>query len=190
MSFATVAEVRSALDQNNYLASDGLATAVYLAMSLNRPLLLEGEAGVGKTELAKVLATIRSSELIRLQCYEGIDAAQAMYDWDYSRQLLHLRTVEATGEAVSLGSDKLEDQLYSERFLIRRALLRAIDQHSGISPVLLIDEIDRADDEFEAYLLEVLSDFQITIPELGTYRATTPPLVLLTSNRTPDVHEA
>jgi len=190
MSLQTVAEVRSALDANNYLASDGLATAVFLAMSLNRPLLLEGEAGVGKTELAKVLATIRNSDLIRLQCYEGIDAAQAMYDWDYSRQLLHLRTIEATGEATKLGADKLENQLYSEKFLIRRALLRAIDQHDGTSPVLLIDEIDRADDEFEAYLLEVLSDFQITIPELGTYKATTPPLVVLTSNRTRDVHDA
>jgi MoxR-like ATPase len=125
-----------------------------------------------------------------LQCYEGIDAAQAMYDWDYSRQLLHLRTVEATGEATSIGAEKLEGQLYSERFLIRRALLQAIDQHTGVSPVLLIDEIDRADDEFEAYLLEVLSDFQITIPELGTYKATTPPLVVLTSNRTRDVHDA
>ena len=167
MSLQSVADVRSALDEHNYLASDGLATAVFLAISLNRPLLLEGEAGVGKTELAKVLATIRNSELIRLQCYEGIDAAQAMYDWDYSRQLLHLRTVEATGEATSIGAEKLEGQLYSERFLIRRALLQAIDQHTGVSPVLLIDEIDRADDEFEAYLLEVLSDFQITIPELG-----------------------
>jgi len=190
MSLETVAEVRSALDANNYLASDGLATSVFLAMSLNRPLLLEGEAGVGKTELAKVLATIRNSELIRLQCYEGIDAAQAMYDWDYSRQLLHLRTVEATGEASSLGADALEGQLYSEKFLVRRALLKAIDQHNGVAPVLLIDEIDRADDEFEAYLLEVLSDFQITIPELGTYKATNPPLVVLTSNRTRDVHDA
>ncbi len=190
MSLETVAEVRSALDANNYLASDGLATSVFLAMSLNRPLLLEGQAGVGKTELAKVLATIRNCELIRLQCYEGIDAAQAMYDWDYSRQLLHLRTVEATGEASSLGADALEGQLYSEKFLVRRALLKAIDQHNGVAPVLLIDEIDRADDEFEAYLLEVLSDFQITIPELGTYKATKPPLVVLTSNRTRDVHDA
>ena len=190
MSLETVAEVRSALDANNYLASDGLATSVFLAMSLNRPLLLEGEAGVGKTELAKVLATIRNCELIRLQCYEGIDAAQAMYDWDYSRQLLHLRTVEATGEASSLGADALEGQLYSEKFLVRRALLKSIDQHNGVAPVLLIDEIDRADDEFEAYLLEVLSDFQITIPELGTYKATNPPLVVLTSNRTRDVHDA
>jgi len=190
MSLETVAEVRSALDANNYLASDGLATSVFLAMSLNRPLLLEGEAGVGKTELAKVLATIRNCELIRLQCYEGIDAAQAMYDWDYSRQLLHLRTVEATGEASSLGAGALEGQLYSEKFLVRRALLKAIDQHNGVAPVLLIDEIDRADDEFEAYLLEVLSDFQITIPELGTYKATKPPLVVLTSNRTRDVHDA
>ena len=190
MSLQSVADVRSALDEQNYLASDGLATAVFLAVALNRPLLLEGEAGVGKTELAKVLAKIRRSELIRLQCYEGIDASQAMYDWDYSRQLLHLRTVEATGEATVLGADKLEGQLYSEKFLIRRALLQAIDQTSGVSPVLLIDEIDRADDEFEAYLLEVLSDFQITIPELGTYKATVPPLVVLTSNRTRDVHDA
>ena len=164
MSLQSVADVRSALDEHNYLASDGLATAVFLAISLNRPLLLEGEAGVGKTELAKVLATIRNSELIRLQCYEGIDAAQAMYDWDYSRQLLHLRTVEATGEATTIGADKLEGQLYSERFLIRRALLQAIDQHAGVSPVLLIDEIDRADDEFEAYLLEVLQIFKSPSP--------------------------
>jgi len=121
MSLQSVADVRNALDEQNYIASDGLATAVFLAISLNRPLLLEGEAGVGKTELAKALATIRQSELIRLQCYEGIDAAQAMYDWDYSRQLLHLRTVEATGEATQLGADKLEGQLYSEKFLIRRA---------------------------------------------------------------------
>ena len=189
MSLQSVADVRNALDEQNYIASDGLATAVFLAISLNRPLLLEGEAGVGKTELAKALATIRQSELIRLQCYEGIDASQAVYDWDYSRQLLHLRAAEASGEAKSKNTSLLESELYNERFLIKRALLRAIDNRTTPA-VLLIDEIDRADDEFEAYLLEILSDFQITVPELGTFSATTPPIVVLTSNRTRDVHDA
>jgi MoxR-like ATPase len=152
--------------------------------------LLEGEAGVGKTELAKVLAAVRGAELIRLQCYEGIDASQAVYDWDYSRQLLHLRAAEASGEAAGKATESLENELYDERFLIRRALLRAIEPRNGAAPVLLIDEIDRADDEFEAYLLEVLSDFQVTIPEVGTYRATDIPVVVLTSNRTRDVHDA
>mgnify|MGYP006273413049 FL=1 len=182
--------VRDALVAHDYLVDDGLTTAVFLALTLQRPLLLEGEAGVGKTELAKVLAEARGSELIRLQCYEGIDAAQAVYDWDYARQLLHLRAAEASGEARGAGTGELESQLYNEKFLLKRALLRAIDHADGPSPVLLIDEIDRADDEFEAYLLEVLSDFQITIPELGTYRAATPPVVILTSNRTRDVHDA
>jgi len=187
---SSVAGVRTALADEGYLSDDGLATAVFLAMTLKRPLFLEGEAGVGKTELAKVLARVRGAELIRLQCYEGIDAAQAVYDWDYSRQLLHLRTAEATGEASAKGTDALENELYGERFLIRRALLRAIDPANTVPPVLLIDEIDRADDEFEAYLLEVLSDFQITVPEVGTFRASEPPLVVLTSNRTRDVHDA
>jgi MoxR-like ATPase len=163
---------------------------VFLALTLQRPLLLEGEAGVGKTELAKVLAEARNSELIRLQCYEGIDASQAVYDWDYARQLLHLRAAEASGEASGAGTSALESQLYNEKFLLKRAILRAIEPTNGPSPVLLIDEIDRADDEFEAYLLEVLSDFQVTIPELGTFRADTPPVVILTSNRTRDVHDA
>jgi len=189
-NLSSVADVRSALSAEGYLSDDGLATAVFLALTLKRPLFLEGEAGVGKTELAKVLARVRGAELIRLQCYEGIDAAQAVYDWDYSRQLLHLRTAEATGEATTKGTDALENELYGERFLIRRALLRAIDPNNAVTPVLLIDEIDRADDEFEAYLLEVLSDFQITVPEVGTFRATEPPLVVLTSNRTRDVHDA
>jgi len=162
---------------------------VYLALTLNRPLLLEGEAGVGKTELAKVISAMTGGELIRLQCYEGIDAAQAVYDWDYSRQLLHLRAAEASGEATSKKTNELESELYNERFLIKRALLRAIDQRD-VPPVLLIDEIDRADDEFEAYLLEILSDFQVTVPELGTFKAVTPPIVILTSNRTRDVHDA
>jgi MoxR-like ATPase len=192
MTFAgltSVSEVRNALGAQSYLADEGLATAVFLALSLQRPLLLEGEAGVGKTELAKVISAMTGGELIRLQCYEGIDASQAVYDWDYSRQLLHLRAAEASGEAKTKNADALEGELYNERFLIKRALLRAID-HRDTPAVLLIDEIDRADDEFEAYLLEVLSDFQITIPELGTYRATTPPIVILTSNRTRDVHDA
>ena len=192
MSFpalTSVDQVRNALGGKSYLADEGLATAVFLALSLKRPLLLEGEAGVGKTELAKVIAAMTGGELIRLQCYEGIDASQAVYDWDYSRQLLHLRAAEASGEAKSKNTSLLESELYNERFLIKRALLRAIDNRTTPA-VLLIDEIDRADDEFEAYLLEILSDFQITVPELGTFSATTPPIVVLTSNRTRDVHDA
>lgn len=187
--FTSVEQVRAALAEQNYLAEEGLTTAVYLALTLKRPLLLEGEAGVGKTELAKVIAAMTGGELIRLQCYEGIDAAQAVYDWDYSRQLLHLRAAEASGEATTKKANELESELYNERFLIKRALLRAIDQRDTPA-VLLIDEIDRADDEFEAYLLEILSDFQVTVPELGTFKATTPPIVILTSNRTRDVHDA
>ena len=188
-AFTSVEQVRTALAEQNYLSEEGLTTAVYLALTLKRPLLLEGEAGVGKTELAKVIAAMTGGELIRLQCYEGIDAAQAVYDWDYSRQLLHLRAAEASGEATSKKTNELESELYNERFLIKRALLRAIDQRDT-PPVLLIDEIDRADDEFEAYLLEILSDFQVTVPELGTFKAATPPIVILTSNRTRDVHDA
>jgi MoxR-like ATPase len=185
-----VDEVATNLKANGYWPDDGLATAVFLAMSLRRPLLLEGEAGVGKTELAKVLARWTGGELIRLQCYEGIDAAQAVYDWDYGRQLLHLRAAEATGESAGRTTDALESELYQERFLVKRALLRAIEPREGPAPVLLVDEVDRSDDEFEAYLLEVLSDWQITVPELGTFHADTPPLVVLTSNRTRDVHDA
>ena len=187
---ASVAETAAALTEHGYLPDEGLATAVYLAMSLRRPLLLEGEAGVGKTEVAKVLAAWTGGELIRLQCYEGIDAAQAVYDWDYGRQLLHLRAAEASGESAGRSTDALEAELYQERFLIKRALLLAIERREGPPPVLLVDEIDRADDEFEAYLLEVLSDWQITIPELGVFRASDPPVVVLTSNRTRDVHDA
>ena len=187
---STPHDVAAGLAANGYLADEGLVTAVFLAMSLRRPLFLEGEAGVGKTELAKTIARWQGTELIRLQCYEGIDSAQAVYDWDYSRQLLHLRAAEASGEAQGKGTAELEGQLYDERFLLKRALLRAIDHKNTTPPVLLIDEIDRADDEFEAYLLEVLSDFQITVPEVGTFTATTPPIVILTSNRTRDVHDA
>ncbi|MEP6625627.1 MAG: MoxR family ATPase [Acidimicrobiia bacterium] len=180
----SVAEVRDALIADDYFADDGLATAIFLALSLGRPLLLEGEAGVGKTEVAKVLARWTGGELLRLQCYEGIDAGQALYEWDYSRQLLHLRATEAAGAPV------VEDELYTERFLVRRPLLRAIDHIASVPPVLLVDEVDRADDEFEAFLLELLSDYTVTIPEFGEIRAVTPPVVILTSNRTRDVHDA
>ena len=187
---SNASDVARALAEHGYLPDDGLSTAVFLSLSLGRPLFLEGEAGVGKTELAKTIARWQGAELIRLQCYEGIDASQAVYDWDYSRQLLHLRAAEATGEAKQADATQLENQLYNERFLLKRAVLRAIDYGNSTPPVLLIDEIDRADDEFEAYLLEVLSDFQVTVPELGTFRAATPPIVILTSNRTRDVHDA
>jgi MoxR-like ATPase len=186
----TPSTVAGALARHGYLPDDGISTAVFLAMTLHRPLLLEGEAGVGKTELAKTLAAATNAPLIRLQCYEGIDVSQAVYDWDYARQLLHLRATEATGESTSRTADELEAELYGERFLVKRALLRAIEPVEGPPPVLLIDEIDRADDEFEAYLLEVLSDYQITIPEIGVYRTERPPIVVLTSNRTRDVHDA
>jgi MoxR-like ATPase len=166
------------------LADEGLATAIFLSLRLGRPLLLEGEAGVGKTEVAKVLSRWTGGELLRLQCYEGIDAAQAVYEWDYSRQLLHLRAVEASRAEVH------EDELYSERFLVRRPLLRAIDYKSDVPPVLLVDEVDRADDEFEAFLLEILSDYSVTVPELATFHAEVPPVVVLTSNRTRDLHDA
>lgn len=183
-------DVSTALSNQGYLPDEGIATAAFLAMTLKRPLFLEGEAGVGKTELAKALAAVTGGELIRLQCYEGIDASQAVYDWDYARQLLHLRAAEATGETQSMSSTDLENEVYGERFMIKRALLRAIEPVDGPPPVLLIDEVDRADDEFEAYLLEVLSDFQVTVPEVGVFKADKPPLVVLTSNRTRDVHDA
>jgi len=186
----SVDDVSAALRDHDYLADTGLATVIFLALRLRRPLLLEGEAGVGKTEVAKTLARWTGGELIRLQCYEGIDLGQAVYEWDYSRQLLHLRTAEATGAATADGADRLEDELYADRFLVRRPLLRAIDHGEGPPPVLLIDELDRADDEFEAFLLEILSDYTVTVPELGTFRATTPPLVVITSNRTRDLHDA
>jgi len=183
-SVADVAEVADALAAHQYVADEGLATAIFLALRLGRPLLLEGEAGVGKTEVAKVLSRWTGGELVRLQCYEGIDVSQAVYEWDYSRQLLHLRAVEAGGGPVD------EDELYSERFLVRRPLLSAIASGAEHPPVLLVDEIDRADDEFEAFLLEILSDYSITVPELGTFHAEVPPVVVVTSNRTRDVHDA
>ena len=167
-----------------YLADTGLATAAYLALRLHRPLFCEGEAGVGKTELAKALAALLGAPLIRLQCYEGIDASQALYDWDFPRQLLHLRAAEAAG---ATDADALESELYSRRFLLARPLLAALETTPS---VLLVDEVDRADDEFEAFLLEVLSEYAVTVPELGTLRAAVPPVVVITSNRTRDVHDA
>ena len=183
-------EVSQGLRDHAYLPDEALATAVYLALRLHRPLLLEGEPGVGKTEVAKVIADWGGGRLIRLQCYEGIDAAQAVYEWDYARQLMHLRTMEATGRAAGADEDRLADELYDERFLVRRPLLEAIEASDGPPPVLLVDEVDRSDDEFEAFLLEVLSDYSITIPELGTFAAVDPPVVIITSNRTRDVHDA
>ena len=185
----TVDDVLAGLAGEGYLADEGLATAVFLALSMKRPLLLEGEPGVGKTEVAKALARWTGGELIRLQCYEGLDAAQALYEWDYPRQLLHLRAAEAAG-ATDNGVAALEGELYDERFLVRRPLLQAIDHREGPPPILLVDEIDRADDEFEAFLLEVLADYAVTVPELGTFRAAVPPIVIVTSNRTRDVHDA
>ncbi len=179
-----VSELTERLRLDGYLADRGLATATYVAMTLGRPLLLEGEVGVGKTELAKALARVYERDLIRLQCYEGIDTNQALYEWDYARQMLQIR---ALSEA-ELATDESVDKLFGPKFLLERPLLTAV--RAGDRAVLLIDEIDRADDEFEAFLLELLSDFQITIPEIGTISAESPPLVVLTSNRTRELHDA
>ena len=172
------------LDAQGYLADEGLATAAYLALRMHRPLFCEGDAGVGKTALAGALAGVLGAPLIRLQCYEGIDASQALYDWDFPRQLLHLRAAEAAGVT---DADRIEAELYDRRFLVARPLLQALETSPS---VLLVDEVDRADDEFEAFLLEVLSEWTITVPELGTIRAVEPPLVVVTSNRTREVHDA
>ncbi len=178
------AALRDRLAEHSYLADTGLTTAIYLALRTQRPLFLEGEAGVGKTAVAHALSQVLSAPLVRLQCYEGIDASQALYDWDFPRQLLHLRAAEAGGER---DAEAIEAQLYDRRFLIARPLLQALET----SPcVLLIDEIDRADDEFEAFLLEILSEFTVTVPEIGTLRAAEPPVVIITSNRTREVHDA
>jgi MoxR-like ATPase len=182
--FGSVDDVERALREASYLPDRGLATSIFLALAMRRPLLLEGEAGVGKTEVAKTLAALLGADLIRLQCYEGIDAAQALYEWDYARQLLYARSLQ-TGEAE--GAERIRE-LYGPEFLAERPLLRAI--RAGSSAVLLIDELDRADDEFEAFLLEVLSDFQVSIPEIGTVTADEPPVVVITSNRTRELHDA
>jgi MoxR-like ATPase len=182
---SSVDQVRSAFSNHNYVADRSLAVAVHLALQLGRPLFLEGEAGVGKTEVAKVLAALLDQELIRLQCYEGLDVNHALYEWDYARQMLAIRLIEVKGEGGEVGD------IMSRHYLIARPLLQAVEAASlGRRPVLLIDEIDRADEEFEAYLLELLSDFTVTIPEVGTIRAETPPVVVITSNRTREIHDA
>lgn len=181
-------ELQNALRDFDYLSDEGLSTAIFLALKLGRPLFLEGEAGVGKTEVAKVLSSMLSTPMIRLQCYEGIDVYQALYEWDYPRQLLHIRATEALGKDED--RDHLEKDLYGREFLVSRPLLQALEHHGDYPPVLLIDEVDRADDEFEAFLLEILSDYSVTIPELGTIHADRPPVVIITSNRTREVHDA
>lgn len=183
----SVEETRTLLAQGRYVTDRSLATAVFLALKLGRPLFVEGEAGVGKTEIGKVLAETLGRRLVRLQCYEGLDVASAVYEWNYSRQMIEIRLAEAAGERdrKALGQD-----IFNERFLIKRPLLQALERDSAGAPVLLIDELDRADEPFEAYLLEVLSDFQITIPEIGTIKAEEPPIVVITSNRTREIHDA
>ena len=181
----TIDAVQQAFAAQGYVADRDLATAVFLALTLERPLLLEGEAGVGKTDVARTLAAVTGGELIRLQCYEGLDAATAVYEWDYPRQMLEIRLLEARGEARAAATR----DIFSDAFLLRRPLLRALEPRDT-PPVLLIDEVDRADEEFEAYLLEILADFAVTIPEIGTIRAARPPRVIVTSNRTREVHDA
>jgi MoxR-like ATPase len=183
----SIDETLSLLAQGEYVAERSLATAVFLALRMGRPLFLEGEAGVGKTEIAKVLAQVLGRQLIRLQCYEGLDIASAVYEWNYQRQMIEIRLAEAEGAG---SREKLEKDIFSERFLIRRPLLQALDSKDGEAPVLLIDELDRTDEPFEAYLLEVLADFQVTIPEIGTIKAERPPIVVITSNRTREIHDA
>jgi MoxR-like ATPase len=183
----SIDQVQEALRQHLYIAERTLATSIYLALKLGKPLFVEGEAGVGKTEIAKVLASMLGRPLIRLQCYEGLDVNTAVYEWNYAQQMLEIRLLEAAGR---LDEETARKQIFSPDFLLKRPLLQAIDQAEGPEPVLLIDELDRADEEFEAFLLEVLSDFQITIPEIGTIRAERPPVVILTSNRTREIHDA
>ncbi|MEL0113121.1 MAG: MoxR family ATPase [Rickettsiales bacterium] len=183
----TIDETIDLLETGNYVADRSLATALHLAIALKRPLFLEGEAGVGKTEIAKVLSETLGRRLVRLQCYEGLDVASAVYEWNYSLQMVEIRLAEAVGDR---DRDTLENDLFSERFLIKRPLLQALEPGLDGPPVLLIDELDRTDEPFEAYLLEVLSDFQITIPEIGTIKATEPPIVIITSNRTREIHDA
>ena len=183
----SIDETHKLLGEADYVADRSLATALYLSLAMQRPLFLEGEAGVGKTEIAKVIATALGRELIRLQCYEGLDIAQAAYEWNYSRQMIEIRLAEASGEK---SKEKLSQDIFSEKFLVKRALAKALEGKKGAAPVLLIDELDRTDEPFEAYLLEVLSDWQITIPEIGTLKAAEPPVVIITSNRTREIHDA
>ena len=183
----SIDQVQNLLRDQQYVADRGLAVAIYLALTLQRPLFLEGEAGVGKTEIARSLARALDTELIRLQCYEGLDVNHAVYEWNHTRQMLEIRLLEATGD---VDRASVTDDLFSERFMVKRPLLQAIDGSREKAPVLLIDELDRADEEFEGFLLEMLADFQITIPELGTYEAAHPPVVIITSNRTREIHDA
>lgn len=183
----SIDQLQEALRQELYIAERNLVTSIYLALKLGKPLLVEGEAGVGKTEIAKVLASMLERHLIRLQCYEGLDVNTAVYEWNYTRQMLEIRLLEAAGQVDEKSARK---QIFSPEFLLKRPLLQAIDYGDGPEPVLLIDELDRADEEFEAFLLEVLSDFQITIPEIGTIQAQRPPVVIITSNRTREIHDA
>lgn len=183
----SVDSVKQWLDEYNYIADRPLATAIFLTLKMEKPLFLEGEAGVGKTEVGKVLADMLSTELIRLQCYEGLDVHNAVYEWDYSRQIVQIRLLEAAGER---DRDSITHEIFGPEFLIRRPLLQAVDNHSPQPPVVLIDELDRADEEFEAFLLEILSDFQVTIPEIGTIVAKKKPVVVITSNRTREIHDA
>lgn len=184
MNFNSIDELQTALAAQAYISERGLTTAIFLALKLDRPLFLEGEAGVGKTEIAKVLAQLLNTELIRLQCYEGLDVHHAVYEWNYTRQMMHIRLMEARGEKVA------EAELFGPDFLLKRPLLQAIEESRTQAPILLIDELDRSDDEFEAFLLEVLSDYQITIPEIGTVKAKHTPVVIITSNRTREIHDA
>jgi len=184
---SSIEELQTLLERQLYIAERGLATSLYLALKLQRPLLLEGEAGVGKTEVAKVLAAALDTNLIRLQCYEGLDVAQAAYEWNYARQLLEIRLMEASG---AVDRRSAAGELFDARFLLKRPLLQALSGASSRRPVLLIDELDRADEEFEGFLLEFLADFQVTVPELGTIRAEVPPVVIITSNRTRELHDA
>ncbi|MEE3203455.1 MAG: MoxR family ATPase [Acidobacteriota bacterium] len=186
---SSISALQQQLADHDYIADAGLATSIYLALKLNRPLLLEGEAGVGKTEVAKVLATTTGTEIIRLQCYEGLDITHAVYDWNYARQLIEIRVAEGQGDATQTRDERVQE-LFGTDFLIERPLLQALRTQSDQPVVLLIDELDRADEEFEGYLLEFLSDFQVTIPELGTVKASTPPIVIITSNRTRELHDA
>lgn len=182
--------VTDLLEEHGYLADRALATTVYLALSMQRPLFLEGEPGVGKTELARCLAAGLDRPLLRLQCYEGLDIAGAVYEWNYARQMIEIRLAEAAGDAAAVDREALGRDVFSEQFLVARPLLQALQGEPGRAPVLLIDELDRADEPFEAYLLELLSDFQISIPELGTIKASEPPIVVITSNRTREIHDA
>ena len=183
----SIDQVQEALRQQDYIADRSLTTSIYLALKLSKPLFLEGEAGVGKTEIAKVLATMLGRSLIRLQCYEGLDVNTAVYEWNYTRQMLEIRLLEATGNVTEEIAVK---KIFSPEFLLKRPLLQAIERPQGLEPVLLVDELDRADEEFEAFLLEILSDFQNTVPEIGTIKAEEPPVVIITSNRTREIHDA